>query len=64
MRDYSLATDLRVLLAGNQGEPAEHPVDASVVISPAVISWSANPVIALRPLGSDVNTARRGTCHL
>jgi hypothetical protein len=62
-RDYSLATDLRSLLSGHAGT-AEHPADASVIIGPAEMSWSANPIAALRPLGSDVNTVKRGTCPL
>lgn len=57
-------SDVTKALGGNRdaSRPAEHPVDASEVITSRNISWSANPVCTLRPLASDLNVTKRGRC--
>lgn len=51
-------TDLAQVLDAK--DQAEHPVDASLAITSRYLAWSANPIVSLRPLASDLNTVRRG----
>jgi hypothetical protein len=54
-------TNLVKELARGHGSPVTDglPKDGGIV-APQDLAWSANPVVSLRPIASDLNTKRRG----